>query len=219
MNIFILSKDPKKCAQYHCNTHVVKMILEHAQMLSTVYRLTYGKLIKVAVRREKGIELKDWYSLDTDSFDKRPTLIHGDFYPVLESYEVYSPTHINHPCTQWVMKSKANYDWLVKMTSYLNKEYKYRFDHKENHKSWDMIEDYLLEADELPDFSLTKPALAMGDEYKISSGFNIKQTKSIIKQKEPILLVIKSYRNYYAKAKAHLLTYTKRERPEWLDEY
>lgn len=35
MNIFVLDTDPKLAAQYHCDKHVVKMILESAQMLST----------------------------------------------------------------------------------------------------------------------------------------------------------------------------------------
>lgn len=38
MNIFVLDYDIKKCAQYHFDKHVVKMILEHAQMLSTANR-------------------------------------------------------------------------------------------------------------------------------------------------------------------------------------
>ena len=33
MNIFFLDNDVKKCAQYHCDKHVVKMILETAQLL------------------------------------------------------------------------------------------------------------------------------------------------------------------------------------------
>jgi hypothetical protein len=36
MNIFALDMDPKLAAQYHCDQHVNKMILESAQMLSTV---------------------------------------------------------------------------------------------------------------------------------------------------------------------------------------
>jgi hypothetical protein len=40
MNIFILDEDPKQCAQYHCDKHIVKMILESAQMLSTAVRHT-----------------------------------------------------------------------------------------------------------------------------------------------------------------------------------
>ena len=42
MNIFHLHKDPKICAEYHCDKHVVKMILETAQMLSTAYRKKFG---------------------------------------------------------------------------------------------------------------------------------------------------------------------------------
>lgn len=39
MNIFFLDKDPKLAAQYHCNSHCCKMILESAQMLSTAHRI------------------------------------------------------------------------------------------------------------------------------------------------------------------------------------
>ena len=35
MNIFILDKNIKKCAKYHCDQHVVKMILESVQILCT----------------------------------------------------------------------------------------------------------------------------------------------------------------------------------------
>ena len=36
MNIFVLDRDPSLAAKYHCDKHVVKMILETAQILSTV---------------------------------------------------------------------------------------------------------------------------------------------------------------------------------------
>lgn len=42
MNIFHLHRDPKICAKYHCDKHVVKMILETAQMLSTAYQRHCG---------------------------------------------------------------------------------------------------------------------------------------------------------------------------------
>jgi hypothetical protein len=50
MNIFYLDRDPETCAQYHCDKHVVKMILETAQLLCATqwlcgteapYRLTH----------------------------------------------------------------------------------------------------------------------------------------------------------------------------------
>ena len=37
MNIFKLADYPKQCAEYHCDKHVVKMILESAQMLCTAH--------------------------------------------------------------------------------------------------------------------------------------------------------------------------------------
>lgn len=39
MNIFVLDNDPKLAAQYHCSKHVVKMILEHVQILSTAHHV------------------------------------------------------------------------------------------------------------------------------------------------------------------------------------
>ena len=39
MNIFVLDEDVEKCAEYHCDKHVIKMILESAQMMSAVVRL------------------------------------------------------------------------------------------------------------------------------------------------------------------------------------
>ena len=40
MNIFVLDANPKKCAEYHCDKHVVKMILETAQLLCGAHHMT-----------------------------------------------------------------------------------------------------------------------------------------------------------------------------------
>ena len=42
MNIFYLDRDPVVAAQMMCDKHVVKMILESAQMLSTAHRVIDG---------------------------------------------------------------------------------------------------------------------------------------------------------------------------------
>jgi hypothetical protein len=36
MNIFVLDVNPKLAAQYHCDKHVVKMVLEQTQIMCTV---------------------------------------------------------------------------------------------------------------------------------------------------------------------------------------
>lgn len=39
MNIFYLDEDPFSCAKMHCDKHVVKMLLEYAQLMSTAHRV------------------------------------------------------------------------------------------------------------------------------------------------------------------------------------
>lgn len=42
MNIFYLDQCPRKAARMHCDKHVVKMILEYAQLLSTAHHVLDG---------------------------------------------------------------------------------------------------------------------------------------------------------------------------------
>ena len=43
MNIFYLSEDPNQAAKYMYNKHVVKMILESAQLLCTAHIISDGE--------------------------------------------------------------------------------------------------------------------------------------------------------------------------------
>ena len=43
MNIFYLHDDPVTCAKMHCDKHVVKMIVEYAQLLSTAHHVCDGE--------------------------------------------------------------------------------------------------------------------------------------------------------------------------------
>lgn len=43
MNIFVLDPEPKIAARYHCDKHIVAMIKETAQMLSTAQRMSGNK--------------------------------------------------------------------------------------------------------------------------------------------------------------------------------
>jgi len=42
MNIFYLNPEPKICAEMHLDKHVVKMIIEYAQLMSTAHRVLDG---------------------------------------------------------------------------------------------------------------------------------------------------------------------------------
>lgn len=39
MNIFRLDDNVERCAEYQCNTHLVKMIVEHSQLMSTAHHV------------------------------------------------------------------------------------------------------------------------------------------------------------------------------------
>ena len=54
MNIFVLHKNPKLAAKFHCDKHVIKMIVESAQMLMSSYHVT---------QNEKALNHKDMYRL------------------------------------------------------------------------------------------------------------------------------------------------------------
>ena len=50
MNIFVLDRDVRKCAQYHNDKHVVKMILETAQLLCGVHHMVEENTDEVPYR-------------------------------------------------------------------------------------------------------------------------------------------------------------------------
>lgn len=151
MNIFYLDEDLTKCAEAHCDRHVVKMILEYAQLLSTACR-------------ESGLDMG------------------------------YKTTHKNHPCAKWVRASEDNFLWLADLAGAVNSEYKFRYGHSRNHKSYDLI--CTLELPDLPKIGLTELPKCMPDEYKVDS-------------------VVESYRNYYRNDKVRFATWKNRDTPSW----
>jgi disulfide oxidoreductase YuzD len=106
MNIFYLDNDAKECAKQHMDSHVVKMILEYAQLLSTAHRILDGEL---EVYESGNRKFKTW-RLPEDK---------DDFF--------YKVTHINHPSAVWARESKANYEWLARLLKELCKEYTFRY--------------------------------------------------------------------------------------------
>jgi hypothetical protein len=140
MNIFYLDKDPKLAAQYHCDKHVVKMILESAQLLSTAHRVLDGELghyISLGNRKLKQWTLSDW----------RETLL-------------YKTAHYNHPCAVWVRKSSENYKWLYELFKELCIEYYNRYN--KEHASYSKLMDALSYLpDNIPRDRFTEPPQAM----------------------------------------------------------
>jgi len=150
MNIFYLSKDPIEAAQMSCDKHVVKMILESAQLLSTCHRVLDGT--EYYDKTANGRKIKRW---------KHPN-------PNMEAV-LYKAGWIKHPSTLWLFESAYNYTWLYKHMMALNEEYKKRYNHTKDHLAIQKLGDLLKHPPKNAKINkiATDPTPAMPDECKI----------------------------------------------------
>lgn len=142
MNIFILDYHPVSAAKLQCDKHIVKMVLESAQMLSTAHRVLDGTPTRKPSKSGKTM-VKSWDLPD----------IRNEF--------LYNAVHVGHPCTVWTTESSANYQWHFEHFRALADEFQYRYN--KQHKSWvDLWEHLQFEPKNIPQGGLTPFKLAMG---------------------------------------------------------
>ena len=149
VNIFYLSNNPTECAQQHVDKHVVKMILEYAQLLSTAHRVIDG-----VPNIDRG----------TATGRQRTSYI----LPDSRDDVLYRATHINHPSAIWVRKRESHYRWLFTLWIALMDEYTYRYGRI--HASARLI-GYLSKPPQNIEFGdgFDDPTPAMPDEYKVNN--------------------------------------------------
>ncbi len=139
MNIFILSQDPQEAARLQCDRHVVKMVVETAQILSTAHRILDGKETTIVGPKRKK---KHWELIDA-----------------FREKLFYRATHRNHPCCVWARESLGNYIWLYEHFIALCDEYTYRYG--KIHRCDSLFRGVLDEApSRIPDVGLTEFATA-----------------------------------------------------------
>ena len=150
INIFYLSHDVAECVQFYMDRHIIKMILETSQLLSTAHRVLDGQ--EIATKSATGRAVRKW------------------ILPDARQNILYSATHINHPSAVWVRKSKANYSWLCELNLALCKEYTYRYG-KIHKTERDGLVNFLLEntPNKIPKGPFTEPTPAMPDDVKVKN--------------------------------------------------
>lgn len=116
MNIFYLDNNPVVAAKAMTDKHVVKMILESAQLLCTAHRVIDGDPV-----------------IQYSANGRRLTRYS---HPTLDDV-LYKSTHINHPSGVWARESKANYLWLYEHFLALCAEYTHRYN--KVHASYDKL--------------------------------------------------------------------------------
>jgi len=147
LNIFYLSSDPKKCAEDHCDKHVVKMIIEYAQLLSTAHRILDGE--ETRVLSNSGKTMTSQWKLH----DHRENIL-------------YKCAHINHPSNKWVRAAEDHYIYLLELWNSLSREYTIRYN--KVHSTWKKLVQHL---NQLPknidrNVGFLPPPQCMPDECK-----------------------------------------------------
>jgi hypothetical protein len=147
MNIFYLDKNPEKCAEMHVDKHVVKMILEYAQLLSTAHRILDG-------RQSVGLSKTGRKQVRYILPDERESIL-------------YSATHINHPSAIWCRNNRTNYLWLYWLLVAVCKEYSYRYGKVHKCQSSGLVEALHQIPNNISDGEFTEPTPAMPDECRV----------------------------------------------------
>ena len=145
MNIFVLDRDPKIAAREMCDKHVVKMIVESAQMLSTCHRMLDGtpeKRSSVSGKRQV-----TYYKLD-DWREKH----------------LYKAVHYKHPCNIWLRENVSNYLWLY--THFLALLAEYRLRYEKQHACEKLIDPLANVPSNINDGTITEFPQAMPDDCK-----------------------------------------------------
>jgi hypothetical protein len=145
MNIFYLSKDPMICAREHCDKHVVKMILEYAQLLSTAHRVLDG--IEELGKSSSGRTIKRYILND------------------MRNKNIYEATHLSHPSSLWTRQSSQHYEWLFHLFEQCCVEYTRRYN--KTHKTSGLAQYLAYKPYNIPENGWCEPPPAMPEKYKI----------------------------------------------------
>jgi hypothetical protein len=91
----------------HLDKHVLKMIIEYAQLMSTAHRVLDGtEYIDLTANNRR---IKRWRLNDG------------------RELSLMKASHVHHPSSVWVRANHENYDWLYMMWKCLLKEYTHRY--------------------------------------------------------------------------------------------
>lgn len=216
VNVFMLDHDPGAAARAHCDKHVVKMIVETAQLLSTAWHELANAQYMPLADDPADDPVTPWLvyhvapaltgkeqppvSRKSEAAGEAP-----DSWWLLHNQRIYARTHQNHPCAVWVRSLGGNYLWAWRLGMALCEEYHHRYGkrHKTELVMWTLeaIPPPLIETS--AEWSEAPPA--MPEECRVIAG--------------DFYDTVASYRSYYIQRKLPIITYTRRAPPRWLAEH
>lgn len=197
MNVFLLCNMAREAARGHSNKHVIKMILEMAQLLCTAHAVLDhgGAQVPVCVFGENG--------------DAPP--------------KTYKPTHRNHPWAVAVRRDEKLYTWVAQLGLALCREYSKRYAGKK-HASQHLLKcllrvpprkfrsDGFVPENFTPKTATRRITLRLKDKTLFAARVPLAMPAEYAEQHE---CAVQAYRSYYhSKDKIH--TWKPRAKvPEW----
>ena len=112
-----------------------------------------------------------------------------------DSYDLYKPTHMNHPCAVWARQSINHYLYVLDLMEALNDEANYRYSHRKVHLSLTKAQSWPFP--KLPDIKFVPPPKCVHEDFK------------------GIADTVEAYRAYYRRDKRDIATWTLRRPPDW----
>lgn len=198
MNIFVLDPTPYAAAEQHCDKHVVKMILEYGQMLSTAHRLYDGKLVTAVDDQGRKKPKKFWLFPGEEPYLNADLDEDGNWVYkwIILNPKMYQVAHANHPCSVWVRETDSNYHWMFMLFDGLLKEYTHRYG--KQHSAHKLLAVLRHAPKKIPRGQQTPFAQAMPEEYKHAD-------------------VVEAYRRFYVGSKSRFAKWTDRDLPKWFE--
>ena len=172
MNIFYLCHKISRCARWHCDKHVVKMILETTQLLYTAHWVLDGQPDFSTAPKRKGSEERGYLSIKNKK----------------------------HPSAIWARASLDHYAWLCQFGLALCDEYRFRFGDKKKHACEDHLMWLYENPPNLEPLGWSQPPQAMPDEYKNSNSI-IAYRNYYRKGKKELLTYTKRHAPHWIAAK------------------
>jgi len=185
MNIYILDKDPKKCAAYYCDMHISSYCLRLAQSLSIAHWYSY---IATESPPEKFRTLKDaknyFYDKYPEGSDKRPPYKISNYF-------------IKHDSIDWLASEEKNYFWTISLLEAMCNEF-FILSNKQ-HASVKFINWF---KNNIP--------ITCKDSKDYSITF-VKEVPEEFKH----LNIVDAYRSYYKTTKRKIAKWDRSKKPEW----
>lgn len=210
MNIFFLSFIPQLCAQMHCDLHVIKMIVESAQLLSTCYRWLNGQRPKLKAKKlREELEREDPVTYQDDTWIEKCEQECG--------MKPYRMSHMKHGSAIWLRQRQSNFIWLANLALELCREKRVRWPDNPAHSTEPLIIWFYNNPPKKELFKdleimISPPYLAISDFWNCK----------VIGESDPYKACIKSYHKYYkAKEQIGVVYYRKHpeRKPDWLEKH